>query len=435
MLKRVLGIGIFSLLVSTLGYAQCDQQVWDNTNTLSSSQVAQISAAAKPLVDQQADVHVIVTSLSSGTLDTFIGNLGRNCSTWKSPNGGIKANMLILAVAPKERKMGIFYGPGYSSVLNGQIDRIKRDYMAPYFKGADWVGGFVATEEALATKIKASLDESNKPITNETVNQATDMGGFWVFLWVLGGLLFIGLVIYVIMKVGKAKEEKEKAQQDAIASRSRVVDLLDSLGEQLKTADQKSSGCGQAVAIVDLVSRQFTNIASNQSGDPTESGMSASFYQSLDTTFRGLEQKLLLAETYLKAGFTPSVSKSTSKKAKKRTVGYSESISEPTPPAPITTPQEKVVVVDNSSGSDLLSGVVLGELASRPTYKEPDPEPEPKHHSSSDDSSSSSSSSSDSWGGSSSSFDSGSSWDSSSSSSDFGGSDSGGGLGGDSSSF
>ncbi len=420
---------------------QCDAAVQDTT-MLAVSHLGQISAANDELKEQGADARVIVTSLAPGqTLDIIVADMGKKCAAWKSPNGGIKTNMLVFALAPKERKMGIFYGPGYNAALADHAARIKRDYMSPHFKGGDWAGGIIAGERQAASRIKASLDESNKPVTvsNETVNQPTDFHGLWVFFWIIGFLLAVACLLVIIYRFKKNKEDTNTAQQDAIASRSRAVDLLTDLNQEVNKYSDISvapPNIKKAFSLIDVASRQLTTLAASISGDPTTEGMGKSFYNSLKDSYERLEQKLQLAKTYIDTTDTVDDSKPAKPKDTRKAnhsvysgaqEGQRSATETPTPPPAPSAPapiHETVVVKD--SGNDMLTGMLIGEAigGSRREYAgeprpESTPEPEPErhasHHESDDDSSSSSSGG---WGGSSSDS------SSSSSSSDWGGSSS-----------
>lgn len=419
--------------------AQCTDIVSDTQNILGTG-TADVNKAATLLVDQGAEVHLITTSAASSSLEEQVVLLKTHCLNWQSPNGGVKANMLVFMVAPKERRMAIFYGPAYAGALDGQTDRIKRDFMGPRFKGGDWAGGLIAGAVQVSSRIKASIDESNKPVTNQTVNEATDLHGLWVSFWIVGGVLLGALVLLVYYGLRRRKDDVQKAQQNAIAARSRAVNLIDDVEQGLAVYPDMAKAPPavlRASAILDVVSRELSRLGNSESGDPTAEGMELSFYDSLYDTYNRLAAKLELAKSYLSNphdNVSSSLSSATPEAPEPPIVPTSSSS-----PTPSPAPAQTTVVVKEGGNNDLLTGVLLGEAIREPE-REPEPEPVHHHHHHSDDSSSSSSSSSDdssssSFGGSSSSWsDSGSSWSDSGSSSSFGG-DSGGGFGGDSSGF
>lgn len=437
-MRKVLAVMVLAVSFVSVSYGQsCDAVVSDNANILGSG-LADVQKAGTSLIDQGVDPHFITTSAASSSLEQQVASLKTTCSNWQSPNHGVKANILVFMVAPKERKMAIFYGPGYGAALEGQTDRIKRDFMAPRFKGGDWAGGFVAAAQAVNGRIKASLDESNKPVTytNTTTNQATDFHGLWVFFWIVGGLLFGIVVLIVYFAIKRSKDDADKAQQDAIAARGRVVDLLSTVQDSLTEYSDLTIAplnVRTAASLYDRASAEFSKLAGSIAGDPSEMGLGEATYSSLQETYERLEGKLSRAVNLISSGGEMVEEPPKKPAATVAPVQPTQPI-EPTQPTKVV---EREVIHDNSN--DFATGVILGDmLGSREReperVREPEPEPVHHHHHSDDDSSSSSSSSSSDFGGSSSSWsDSSSSWSDSGSSS-FGG-DSGGGFGGDSSSF
>jgi len=437
--SAILIVGLLAM-AGSIHAQSCEAMLSDGAKViLADVDMTKVQKVATALLDQGADVHFITTSAANITLEQRVEQMKQVCPTWKSPNGGVKANMLVFMVAPVERKMAIFYGSGYGAALNGQTDRIKRDFMGPYFKSGDWAGGLAAGGSQVLGRIKATTDESNKPVTYTTNNneQATDFHGLWVFFWIVGGLLFGGLCLWVFKALKDSKEATQKAQQDAIAARSRAVELLNEVSQLLTGASNASEPrIVKATSLFDVASSNLTTLGNSISGDPTSEGMSKAFYESLESSYTRIVDNLLRARgiIYSDDPFTPP-------KKPSQSVTEVEASTEPIVPLPAAPATVEKVVVRDTGSNDLLTGVLIGE-AMGGSRRDPDPEPEPEpvhhhhsHHASSDDSSSSNS---DSWGGSSSSWsDSGSSFDSGSSSSFDSSSsgDSGGGFGGGSSDF
>lgn len=434
---------LFMLLyVTATCYASvCDQIVYDEANVLG-GQATAVEQASAQLREQGADVRIVTTQLNGmATLEQFVAIAHTQCATWQSPNHGVKANMLVIAVSPAKHKMAIFVGPGLRAAFDGQIDRIKRDYMAPSFKGGDWAGGFIAAEQQLGLRLKASLDESNKPVVNQTTNEAaapTDFHGLWIFLWILGGLAVFGFAAFIISKVKRLKAEEKEAQQNAVATRGRVADLISDLGKQLlpySNVLETNPGAKYASDILDHVSEQFTKLGGTFAGDPTTDGMSVAYYNSLNTQYSRMEMRLEAAVNALKSPNSDPVNLAPT----------SSAVAAPSIEDIKSEDEEHQAAVNTHFGTshdtyhdnsnDLITGVLIGEALgernepsrSEPSYSEPSRAFEDVPSSPEPDRSSFGGSSSDFDSGSSSSFDSGSS-----SSFDSGG---GGGFGGDSSSF
>lgn len=437
-LTLVFGLLLTLMYVAPMSHASvCDQGVYDEANVLG-GQANAIQQAGSQLRSQGADVHVITTQLSAfATPEQFVQATYQQCAEWQSPNHGVKTNLVVLIASPAKHKMAIFFGSDYNTAFASQVDRIKRDYMGPKFHGGDWAGGFIAAENHLGERLKSTLDESNKPVVNTTVNEAsapTDFHGLWVFLWILGGLTLLGLVFVIISKVRKMKAEEKESQQNAIASRGRVADMITDLGKQLLPYSNvlaKNAGAQYASDILDHVSEQFTKLGGSFSGDPSTDGMSVAYYKSLGTQYDRMEMRLEAAVNAMRAPSSDPVNLSENSSAV------------PMPSIETVKAEDEdhqtMVNVDygtshdtyRGNSNDLATGILIGEAFggshSEPSYSEPSKAFEDVPSSPEPDTSSSFSGSSSDFDSGSSSFDSGSS-----SSFDSGG---GGGFGGGSSDF
>lgn len=391
-MKKVGLVIAFLFLTVSVRAQDCDLIVADSENVISSMDAQEIGVKAKSLINEGADVRVRIIGRTAN-LDVSEKNFERSCVSWQSPDGGRKSTLIVLMVSPTDHKMGIYYGGAFSNALKDHFTRIKQDYMAPHFRDKDWVGGFIATEEQLAARIKASKDEALHPAINTTVNQATDLSGLWtVLMW---GLLIIagigGLVMLSIWLDRKRKETAEvrQAQRNAVGAKAQAADLINS------KKDHK---------FWERASQEFNRLSQSVSNDPYNDDLRAYEYNSIADQY----QKIVDMLGGLPAPYPPYYR------------GKRHSSRRP-------RPTESDVAASSAASSTVISGFpVPVPIVEEPVIIEEhhhfrsDPDPEPSF--------SSSSSSSDDGGGSSSFGGDSGGGDSGGGSSDFGGGgDSGGG--------
>lgn len=402
---KALRVSLLILPFSAMAFAapafQCNQPVNDLAGVLG-SKAAQVMQAASTLNSRGADTRIATISLNGySSMDAWAVAAVKNCPSMQSPAGGVKSTLVLIAVAPTERKMGIYTGKAFEAAFGAdRMLRYKTQFMGPHFKAQEWAEGLIAAAQQMADRLAAYTSEVNTPVTSTTINQAsapTDLGGLWIFFWLLGGIGVIIVVFVIITMSKKAKEDAEEAQQSAIAARSRLTNLMSDLTSALAVYAGNFTGkpgAAKANSMLDEVSQQFSDLASKLSGDPTQEGLGAGTYRSLGMTYSGLANRLVYAKGYLStpeqdpstapaisvrstAPFVPSPTSTTPGHRHSHTHRYSN-------PAP--TPAQ-------SSGPDFVDGVVLGSvLSSRPSYSESDrsyrepertSEPEPEFTSSS----------------------------------------------------
>src|SRR5271170_8221644 len=109
------------LILAPLSRAQannCNAQIIDQTGQIRNPQV--ITAASRTLINQGADVHVVIVD-SIQRYGSSLADVERNfessCPSWMT-NGVRKANLFVVMVAPNDRAKNIFLGSYY----NGAFD-------------------------------------------------------------------------------------------------------------------------------------------------------------------------------------------------------------------------------------------------------------------------------------------------------------------------
>jgi len=382
----------------------CDNVVADYSGSLKSGDAQRIEEAARPLVNEGADLRVRILGTTSN-LDTDEKDIERSCLSWQSPNHGRKSTLVVLMVAPFSHKMGIYYGNAFDHALADHWNRIKTDYMGPHFKTGDWAGGFVAVEQQITSRIKAAKDEAVHPATTTTttVNQAADLSGLWIVLkWSLF-LAFLLVGIYFTFawwnKRRKAQQELREAQQLAITTKARAADLLNK-PNSVKTAT------------LDRALEEFARLNGSMRNDPNPDDLTIEEYHVIALQYQKIVD--MLDETSI-ARMNRPVRQSVAPSPKKQTKAAAAATTG-SPGAPSTS---TTTVINNT---EVIPVPVIIPEPVRERERDPEPEPSPSHRSSR--------SSDDDSGGGSSSWSSGSS--DSGGSSDFGGSSDSGGGGGSS---
>ncbi len=385
---------ILVMLLSTFALStpsiQCDAAVNDQAGVLG-NKTSQVGQAAASLNSKGADTRILATNLGGySTLDALVDAGVKSCPSWQAPNGKAKSTLVIIAVAPKEHKMGIYAGTAFESAFGAdRMNRYKTQFMSPHFKAGEWAEGLVAAANQMSARLTAYTAEANAPVTNTTVNEAsqpTDFKGLWIFLWIVA-VLAVGVVIYWMITARKAaKEEEAELQQRAIAARNQVATLISELTQALSGYNNNFDGkpnASMANSTLDSVSVQYSQLAGTLSGDPTQENLGEASYRTLEYQFDAMINRLRNAKAILanptgKYGFGPTEPVSNSP----------SSTPTPNPPAhehSHTHTTERIIERDNS-GNDFATGVLLGSVLSRPSesyrepYREPErhePEPEP----------------------------------------------------------
>ena len=406
---KALRVSLLVLLLSAMAFAvpsfQCNQPVNDLAGVLG-SKAAQVAQAASTLNSHGADTRIATVVLNGyANLDAWAVAAVKNCPSMQNPSGGTKTTLIILAAVPAQfspdgkAKMGIYAGTAFESAFGAdRMLRYKTEFMRPHFKAQEWAEGLIAAADQMANRLAAYTSEVNTPITNttttNTVNEAskpTDLGGLWVFFWILGAIGVVVVVFGIFLSRKKSKEDGEEAQQSAIAARTRVTNLMNDLTSALAVYAGNFTGkpgAAKANSMLDEVSRQFADLASKLSGDPTQEGLGAGTYRSLGQTYSGMASRLIYADNYLA---TPEQDPSTYVAPKASVSSTSPFVASPTSSTPghrhSHTHQysDPIPIAAPNSSGDFVDGVVLGSvLGSRsPSYGEPDrpyiaPTPEPE---------------------------------------------------------
>ena len=440
-MRRVFLAVILSLLVS-VGFAQgpsyCTAPVSDLASVLSASSVQQLTAATTSLANEGADPRVI-TYKTSETPEMFISNATRDCAQWRNPSNGVKSNMVVFIVNPVMRKMGIFSGSAYNGTVlaSAPATDIKKNFMGPKFRDADWAGGFLAGIQQTTQRVHVYVATSGRPSQTVINKQATDMSGLWFLLKILTFLLFGILLVIVGVKFFKFRSEREEARLVAVDIRDSVVKLAQKLNSKL----DEMQALGQPISTpnksdLENILERYTRASNSMNLDPDTSGLSIAEYKSIGTFYSNLldDLKSINLEPAPLGARVSKKGKATRKQSTASNLHKKFDEVEATPTSTNTTTiihEEHLPDYYNTTPAVVPVFVPIPVGESRPRYHDDDDDYRRRSINTND---SDDSSKSDDYGSSSSSsFDNGSSDWGSSSSSDFGGggSDFGGGGGGD----
>jgi uncharacterized membrane protein YgcG len=390
LLSRFPLVGLLFALLSAAAFGQnlCSSPVSDGAGVLG-NQFSSVQSAANALTNAGADPHIItVPSLTGGTIDATVLNIAKSCPEWQTADHrNVKSNIFVIAVAPGPRKMAFMPGTLYENTFSkAQVNNIRSNVMGPHFAKAEWATGLIEGAKQASERITAANSQANAPVQNNTVNEApkpTDFHGLWVFLWILGGigLLVLGYVIY--RSIAAAKQARLNAQAKAIAARNSAADLVSSLSSALASADATQSNVKYAQSSFDTYSASYTRLASNFSSDPSDDSLTLEVYQSLESQYQGIADKLRAAQRYLNSPQPSSVNSSpapsvapSAPSAATNGSGYSSSRKHGKHGHTTTVIRETVQVpAPPVSNNDFTTGLILGEALESNRRRDEDDSP------------------------------------------------------------
>lgn len=427
MKKRSALVGFMALAIAgafSCRAENCSLTINDGAGVISSP--APLQEIANEIADRGGDPKIVTVAHVDGTLEQYAKGIVKQCQSWQSASGGIKNNLVVFAVAPKQHVFGIFYGSELKGPLDGSVAAIKSQFMVPAFKDGDFARGILRGEEQVSQHMQAFNTAALHPqqVSTTVNNQATDLSGFWTFLFWILGLGAVGFAIWAIYTAVQNSKRNKAAIRDAQQEAQKVAAMVAERIASLSASVEEKAALGEDVLTKKkslwAISEEYSKVAGSESFNPNADGFTAGQYETMGRYYRQLMLRLDAAEAGIpsrtaeeavrKSAYVPGI--------KDRTSPFRRPTNRSTPTVTHTT------TVINSGPSYIPVPVIVEDA---PSYRS-DPDPEPSRSSSysssrDDDSGSSFGGSSSSWSSSSSS-DSGSSssWsDSSSSSSDFGG--------------
>lgn len=318
---RKIAIVVVLLIVSLsapllYGADICNDVVYDGARVFG-SKTSTVEDAAGKLINLGTDVHVVTVPTLGGaeTIEAWQKNLEKKCSSWQTPDGmSRKNNLVILAVATKSRKSGVFYGGEWRPSLGADSNwsRVRTDFMNPRFRDGDWAGGVINGLNEIHRLLDLQIHPPAPFSGSKTVivdnRPPTDFSGLWAVLkWILaifvfGALVWMGWFLYNVRAKRRAAQQNAKLAKQGAASRVNALsDELNLLGLKVKSAAAKFVLEDVEVVNQKLLSinSQFDLAASDYSGlgrsanDPDRPGLTEEEYNATTTGYAELVEKLI----------------------------------------------------------------------------------------------------------------------------------------------
>lgn len=297
---------------------QCDLVVEDEANLLKGGLVS-VEAAATQLENLGASVRVRTfnTFGDAGNLDRYVDTIRRSCPSWQATDGGVKNNLVVIAVEVAHREIGYYYGSLWKSALDRWWQRIKDDTIRPRLRDADFTRAFTDGLQATIRRIEADQEALRAPpppvVQGPTiVREAADLSGLWS---VLGWLLVIGAIgsgVFFVMaflqKKARDGEARRKAQAGAKGSRMLCSNAVRELSEKIIIAkarvntfaqevsesDSKTLTDSMAVLVAECegFATDYSRLAGLSVNDPGVDGLTASEYERISAVFSAFSEKI-----------------------------------------------------------------------------------------------------------------------------------------------
>ncbi len=228
-------------------YAQstqdCNSLVYDGAK-LFGGNTSSITNAAQSLKNKGAEVHVWTQNAPAGftNIDQYWPTLLKSCPSWQNASGGIKANLVGVVVIKKATggEDVIKSGPSMTQ-LNDQTNLgIQKQTMEPKFAKGDFSGGVTDGLNQLTKLVSTQPAGSttNGVATNKSTSQASSGGSSLTWLWIILAALVITAVIgYIVFIWLPQRNDRRLARQKAQNAKSRSVNLISNIGDQIKDTD------------------------------------------------------------------------------------------------------------------------------------------------------------------------------------------------------
>lgn len=406
-LKHCLLLASFLFVTNVSAANFCSDTVIDEAGVLNSSQINQVTKAEEKLTRQGVDVRVRLLNDLKGasSLEELKSNAQQKCSSWKSKDGGMKNNLLILMVAPKQGKTGFFFGDALASKLSSKQLQIQSEMNAK-FRDGNIAAGILSGLENVSDLMEVKI--SQQDAKQIVINHAADTSGITNVLgWIVGLLTLAGLG-WLGMYFSGEKERRRNAQSNAKDEQGRSTTAINGfevpyvvLKSRIKKSTVSETQKSRLLEKLEEVKSRFNTAMSgvgtvNRSqSDPDTPNLSVAEYERIAFEFKRVADKLdlliaardaigyeldklevtpPLSGTSPKAAPSPAPSAPSSglgSRASSRKASH-QSTPRAKPPTPASSPvihgTHTTTVVTNSGNDGFLTGVLVGDMLSRDSH-------------------------------------------------------------------
>ncbi len=309
----VVCIALLSFCVVSQALAdKCKDPIVDEVSAFSDADREAIGVAMNKLVVRGADVRVQMLSSyhNVNSIDEYKKMFQEKCSSWKSPDGGMKNNLILLLVVPKKQATGVYAGEQWRRHLESGKTAVFTD-MNARFRDGKLVDGILVGLRDIDNLMSVDLANAKKPvvINNST---PTDMSGLWrVFGWLLL-LGTVGAGVWFFMHIRGRREQSSAAQRTAMTERAKCTQATNGYTTPLvllkskiasATFDQQwkdllSAKCIDVEVAFKAASAAFNGL-NKSANNPETPGLSVQEYEGMTLHYRSVSGKFDLAQSEL----------------------------------------------------------------------------------------------------------------------------------------
>lgn len=245
LLYRIAAIFMVSSLFAMPAFAdKCKDPIVDEVSALSSGDLERVERARTALTASGADVRVQVISSFHRTpsgemnksIEAYKDQMLGKCRSWQAADGGMKNNLVLVIVAPKQKRTYVGAGSQWDRTLSQDRKSQIVNTMNARFRDGKVGDGIVAGLAHMTDLASVKPSQENRPVT---INQAGDYSGIssflkWaLFLAALGAIVLGGLWFY------RQHERRRTAQRNAQTERGRCTQSLNNHEEPMAVLDAK----------------------------------------------------------------------------------------------------------------------------------------------------------------------------------------------------
>lgn len=244
--------------------------VLDDAEVLTSSEERRISTAAAKLPGSPR-VFVVTGSLRGDTIEGYLDGLGSEVGwTGSESRPAVADDVILLAVAPTERKLAYFYGPDFSA-LSGADDAVY-EAMGADFKNRQWGPGLLAGLDVVDQAFDGDIPTSGSSSGNyDGRPEPSSHAGWWLILGLGGAAVLYGASKSFLRRRTErkaAEAEKARREQQKGLNLTRSADLRGRLDQDQLLVPSIPDGPLQDQLETDLTAAQADLRSADTETDP-----------------------------------------------------------------------------------------------------------------------------------------------------------------------